>query len=86
MQPGDVQPGDISSLAQVFLPWLTECIVQQIEIVMDGFFTIANDHQIDEIGQRFRIDIGDSPPYQDEGIALITLCRQEWDASQCKHL
>ena len=75
MQPGDIQPGEISRLTQVLQPWLAERIVQQIEIVMDGFFTITNHHQIDEIGQGFRIDIGNRPAYQDKRVGLIALGR-----------
>src|SRR5215467_6543690 len=70
----------------MLLPRLAERVVDQIEIVIDGFLAIAKDHEIDEVRQGFRINIGNSPAYQDQGIALITLRRQEWDAGQCKHL
>jgi hypothetical protein len=86
MLAGNVHPGDLGSQAQVLLPRLAKCVVEQIEIIMDGFLTIANDHQVDKVCQRFWIDIGHSPSYQNEGIALIALCRQEGDVRQFEHL
>ena len=60
--------------------------MRQVEILVKRLLAVANDHQIDEIGQGFRVDVRDCPADQDQRVAFVALGSQKRDAKHGQHV
>ncbi len=72
-------------MAQVGLLFLSEAVDREVDIVVNRFFTVANDHDVSKIRQGLRIDIGHGAPNQNEGVVFVALGCQQRNTSEFQH-
>ena len=54
--------------------------MRQVKVFAERVLAVADNHEVDEIGQRLRVEVGDGAADEDQRVALVTLGGQQRNA------